>query len=146
VALYGIAQQSITQAIATPAWEIRAASTNKPRLFELGFSQIVAPSAVCTYGLGRPSSVGVNPTSTTSFIADSDASAAASLTSVATAWGTAPGVPANFNRRINCNTLAGVGAIWAFPRGLDIGAGSSLVLWLITATTTLLNMWALIDE
>jgi len=146
MALFGIGQRSVTTTIATAAWEIRAVATNKPRLFELGFSQNTAPAAVTTYGFGRPSSAGVNPTVTTALVPDSDASAQASLTSVATAWGTAPGVPSNFNRRISCTTASlGTGVIWTFPRGFDIGAGSSLVLWLITAGV-LLDMWAKVDE
>jgi hypothetical protein len=144
--LYGLSQQSANTSIATCALEIRAAQTNEPRIVELAISQLSAPAAFATYGLGRPGSIGVTPTSPAAFVAESSvAGGANSVSTAATAWGTAPTVPTNFNRRISCNTTVGVGVVWTFPRGLDIALGQSVVVWLITAGV-LLNIWTMIDE
>jgi hypothetical protein len=144
--LYGLAPQSANTSIATCALEIRAAQTNEPRIVELGFSQLSAPGAVCTYGLGRPGAIGVTPTSPAAFVAESNVSGGAnSVTTGAVAWGTAPTAPTNFLRRVSPNNLIGTGMIWTFPRGVDIPLGQSVVLWLITVAV-LLDMWVEIDE
>lgn len=145
--LFGNAQSTINTAIASAAYEVRAAATSNPKIIELGFSQITAPGAVSTYGLGRPSAIGVNPTTLATFTSEVSVSnlIANPTTSAAIAWGTGPAVPANFNRRASATTAIGVGAVWTFPRGLDLAPASSIVLWLITAAVTL-NVWCAIDE
>jgi hypothetical protein len=143
MSLYALAQRTINTTAATPTWEIRSASTNKPRLMELGYSCVTAVAA--TMGFGRPAAIGTTPTTPQNFVAENDASAPTSLTTACVAWGGAPTVPANFNRRITNQALVGVGVIWTFPRGFDIAISQSVVLWVI-ATAPVLDAWAVIDE
>jgi hypothetical protein len=143
MSLYGLSQRTTATAAAAANWEIRSAATNKPRLMELGISQNAATAGV--YGFGRPAAVGVTPTSPQNFVAEDDAGAPTSLSTAAVAWGTGPTVPANFNRRISCQALIGVGVIWTFPRGVDVAVSNSLVVWIV-ATAPVNDQWGVISE
>lgn len=143
MSLYGLSQRTTATSAASANWEIRSASTNKPRIMEIGISQNAATAGV--YGLGRPAAIGVTPTSPQNFVAENDASAPTSLSTAAVAWGTGPTVPANFNRRISCAATIGVGVIWTFPRGFDIATSNSVVVWII-ATAPTNDQWCCLDE
>ena len=143
MSLYALSQRTTATAAASASWEVRSASTNKPRIMEVGISQTTAVAAV--FGLGRPAAIGLTPTSPQNFVAEDDASAPTSLSTAAVAWGTGPTVPANFNRRISCQALIGVGVIWTFPRGLDIAVSSSIVVWII-ATAPVCDVWSVVSE
>ena len=143
MSLYGLSQRTTSGTAATASWEVRSASTNKPRIMEVGISQNVATAGV--YGLGRPAAIGSTPTTPQNFVAEGDASAPTSLTTAAVAWGTGPTVPTNFNRRISCAATIGVGVIWTFPRGLDIAVSNSIIIWII-ATAPVCDVWSVIDE
>lgn len=143
MSLYGLSQRTTATAAASASWEVRSASTNKPRVMEIGISQNAATAGV--YGIGRPAAIGITPTSPQNFVAESDSGAPTSLSTAAVAWGTGPTVPANFNRRISCAATIGVGAILTFPRGLDISTSNSIVVWII-ATAPVCDVWAVVDE
>jgi hypothetical protein len=143
MSLYGLSQRTSATAAASANWEIRSASTNKPKVMELGISQNAATAGV--YGFGRPAAIGVTPTSPQNFVAEDDAGAPTSLSTAAVAWTTGPTVPANFNRRISCAATIGVGVIWTFPRGCDIAASNSVIIWII-ATAPVNDQWAVISE
>ena len=143
MSLYGLSQRTTATATASPNWEIRSASTNKPRVMELGISQNAATAGV--YGFGRPGAIGTTPTSPQNFVAEDDAGAPTSLSTAAVAWGGAPTVPTNFNRRISCTNVVGVGVIWTFPRGVDIATSNSVIIWII-ATAPVNDQWAVISE
>lgn len=143
MSLYGLSQRTTSTTIATASWEVRSASTNKPRVMELGLSQSVGTA--CTYGVGRPGAIGLTPTSPQNFVAESDAAAPASASTAAIAWATGPTVPTNFNRRISTAATVGVGAILTFPRGMDISVSSSIVVWLVT-TGVACDLWCVVDE
>lgn len=143
MALYALAQRTTGTTAASPAWEVRSTAGNKPKLMELGFSQVTAVAG--SYGLGRPAAIGVTPTSPQTFVDEGDGNAPAALTVAAVAWGTAPTVPANFNRRITCAASIGVGVIWTFPRGLALPISGSIVLWIV-ATAPVLDVYAVADE
>ena len=143
MSLYALSQRTTATAAASANWEIRSAATNKPRIMELGISQNAGTAGV--YGLGRPAAIGITPTSPQNFVAENDAGAPTSLSTAAVAWGTGPTVPANFNRRISCAATVGVGVIWTFPRGLDIAASNSIVVWIL-ATAPVNDQWCVIDE
>jgi hypothetical protein len=143
MALYGLSQRTTATAAASANWEIRSAATNKPRIMEIGISQVTAVAG--SFGLGRPGAIGVTPTSPQNFVAEGDASAPTSLSTAAVAWATGPTVPTNFNRRITCAATIGVGVIWTFPRGMDIAVSSSVIVWII-ATAPTCDQWAVIDE
>ena len=145
MSLYSLSQRTTATAVNTPSWEIRSAATNKPRLLELGISQNSAAGGV--YGLGRPGSIGVTPTAPQNFVQESDAGASVALTTACVAWGTAPTAPSFFNRKSDPNSaVIGSGIIWSFPRGVDIPASSSLVIWLIFGPSPVCDVWAVIDE
>ncbi len=143
MAIYSLAQRTIVTAAAAATWEIISASTNKPKIMELGFSQVTAVAG--SYGLGRPAATGVTPTSPQTFIDEADGGGPNALTTAAVAWGTSPTVPANFFRRITCPATIGAGAIFTFPRGWTLPISKSVVLW-INATAPVLDAYAVIDE
>lgn len=143
MALYALAQRTTATLIATPAWEVRSTSANKPKIMELGFAQNAA--TLGAYGIGRPGAIGVTPTSPQTFVDEGDGNAPTAQTTAAVAWGTAPTVPTNFNRRISCTGAVGVGAIFTFPRGLGIPVSGSIVLWMISAGPVL-DVYAVVDE
>lgn len=146
MAAYTIGQRTTSVTIATAAAEVRASSTNKPSIMEFGFTQNTAPGAATAYGLGRAAVIGATPLTPANALDEQDGNAGSGLTTMAVAWTTTgPTVPANFFRRVSCSTLIGVGAIWAFPRGLRLTPASSVVLWLITAAVAV-DAWAVIDE
>ena len=143
MSLYGLSQRTTATAAASACWEVRSASTNKPRLMEMGISQVTAVAG--TYGMGRPAAIGVTPTSPQNFVAEDDASAPTSLSTAAVAWTTAPTVPANFNRRITAAATIGVGVIWTFPRGMDIATSNSIIIWII-ALAPVCDVWGVVSE
>jgi hypothetical protein len=112
---------------------------------ELGFSQVSAPGVIPTYGIGRPAAIGINPTIMQNFIDEGDGNAPTSLTTAAVAWGIAPTVPTNFNRRVSTAIATGAGIILTFPRGFGIPVSSSVVIWIIAATTAC-DVYSVVDE
>lgn len=143
MALYALSQRTTATAAASACWEVRSAATAKPKIMELGISQVAATAGV--FGIGRPQAIGVTPTSPQTFVDEGDGAAPAATTTSCIAWGTGPTVPANFNRRLACAATIGVGAIFTFPRGLGIAVSSSIVVWII-ATAPVCDVYAVIDE
>jgi hypothetical protein len=140
---YALAQRTIVTAAGAASWEIRSPSSNKPRLLELGISQVTAVAGV--YGLGRPQAIGVTPTSPVTVLDESDGNAPVGLTTACVAWGTPPTVPLAFLRRVACPATIGAGVIWTFPRGIALPISFSIVVWVI-ATAPVCDVWAVIDE
>lgn len=143
MALYALSQRTSATAAASASWEIRSTSSNKPKIMELGISQNAATAGV--YGIGRPGAIGVTPTSPQTFVDEGDGNAPAAQSTAAVAWGTGPTVPTNFNRRLSCSNVVGVGAIFTFPRGLGIPISSSIVVWIL-ATAPVCDVYAVVDE
>lgn len=143
MAQFALAQRTIATAAGSACWEIRSASTSKPRILEIGISQVTAVAGV--FGLGRPQALGVTPTSPQTVLDESDGAGPVGLTTAAVAWGTGPTVPVNFLRRVACPATIGAGMIWTFPRGLALPVSGSIVLWVI-ATAPVCDVWAVIDE
>lgn len=143
MSLYALSQRTTATAAASANWEIRTTATSKPKIMELGISQVAATAGV--YGIGRPGAIGVTPTSPQTFVDEGDGNAPAATTTAAVAWGTGPTVPTNFNRRLACAATIGVGAIFTFPRGLGIPVSGSIVVWII-ATAPACDVYAVIDE
>ncbi len=138
---------SVPQSVA--ACEVRSTSAHKPKIMEFGFNQVTVPGTTdLTAGLGRPAAIGMNPGGPVKTLDESDGNAPGALTMMATAWGTAPTVPANFFRRSTIpRSTVGVGAIWCFPRGIGIPITSSVVLWTIAVASTVdLDMWTIVEE
>lgn len=150
MAIYSASQVTTATAAAAAAWEVRSASTNKPKVMEVGLSQNVA-GATAVFGLGRPAAIGITPTTPVTFVDESDGGTAVTdnaptgLTTCAVAWGTGPTVPVTFLRRVALPAAIGAGVIWTFPRGLGLAFSAGLVVWII-ATAVATNVWAVVDE
>ena len=119
---------------------------NSPVFTEIGASAISNISAN-VLGLGRPAAVGAGRIGSAAFVSESSAStlAPASQTRGAAAWSTAPTAPTSYLRRMSAKANVGDGVVWLFPRGLQLAASSSLVIWNI-ANNAMLDTWAVIDE
>lgn len=143
MAIYSLSQRTTATAAASASWEIRSASTNKPKVMEVGISQVTAVGG--EYGLGRPGAIGVTPTTPQNFQDEQDGGGPAALTTAAIAWGTGPTVPTNFFRRVFCTAAIGAGIIWTFPRGLGIPISNSIIIWILTLAPVC-DVWAVIDE
>ena len=142
MAIYSLSLKTTNTTTANACLEIITASTNRPRLLELGLSLNAATAS--EFGLGRPAAIGITPTTPVTFLAEDPADAAATVTA-ALAWGTGPTIPTNFFRRVSLPATVGAGVIWTFPRGLLIPISSSLILWNLS-TTSAADIWAIIDE
>ena len=140
---YSLAQRTTGVALNTAAWEVRIAALSLARIVELGFLQTTATASL--FGIGRPTAIGVTPTSPQTFVTESDANAPVGLTTAAVAWGTAPTAPATFVRRVNTTATIGVGVILTWPRGLVVPAAASVVVFNLQANSAL-DAWAVVDE
>lgn len=144
MATYSISQRSTVTTIAAAAWELRSASTNKPKVMELGIFNGAATASV--YGIGRPAAIGVTPTTPVTVLDESDGNGTAGVTTCAVAWGTGPTVPPNFFRRASVPATIGAGIVFSWPRGLGIPASGSIVVWNITANSAVVDFHAVVDE
>lgn len=130
---HAVRTSNITSANA--AYELKGSTTDRTRLFEIGFTLVTAVAT--NLGLGRPAAAGITPTSPVTFLGEdvNDTSAATD----ALAWATSPTAPTYYFRRWSGSAI-GQGAVWVFPRGLPIektGANNSLVLFNILGGATL---------
>lgn len=143
---YGLSQTTPSNLSVSnvPIWEVRTTAVNKTKILEFGFMSFIVVT-VSSYGIGRSSSVGVNPTLTHSFVNEQSSNSPTAQTIGATAWGTAPGIPTNFVRRTTAGSGNAGGSIFTFPRGLGIPPSSSVVFWSIGLTSNL-SVYAVIDE
>lgn len=142
MAIYSLANRTTATSPATPTLEVRTAATDRPRVMELGISQVTAVAG--GYGLGRPGAIGVTPTSPVTVLPEDPGDSAGTVTT-ALAWGTGPTLPVNFFRRVTCPATIGAGIVWIFPRGLVIAASNSIVVWII-ATAPVCDIWVVVDE
>jgi hypothetical protein len=142
VAIYSLGLNSTVTTIASSAMDILAASTNAPRIVEIGVS--LGAATASTYGLGRAGNTPVQ-TSGVALLAENPNDGAAN-TKAAVAWGTAPTVPANFFRRISLPATIGAGVIWTFPRGLILAASAAMEFWNIAANSASVNVNWVVDE
>ena len=120
--------------------EWRTPATVRPKVLEVSYVQLTAIAS--QIGLGRPQAIGITPVNVL-FQAD-DPGDPASVMNGSLSWATSPTVPLIYHRRWN-GTLASVGVVWTFPRGLVIPISSSLVIWNI-ATTVAADVNCIIDE
>ena len=117
-----------------------AAATQRPKILEVSYIQLTAIAS--QIGLGRPQAVAVTPTNV--LFQRDDPNDPASVTNGAVAWATSPTVPLIFHRRWN-GTLASVGVVWTFPRGLVVPASGAVVIWNI-ATTVAADVNCAVDD
>jgi hypothetical protein len=122
--------------------EIYTPATLAIKVLEIGVA--IATGTACSIGLGRPQAQGVTPVPVV-FQAEQNVSNPAAKTAASLSWATSPTIPAIFLRRFNFPAYAGSGVIWTFPRGLELPASSSLVIFNITATVAS-DVYIVIDE
>lgn len=141
MAIYTLGDVTVNTGAGTCAWEIRAGPADRALLFEVGWSVGIGVAGAAPDAIGRPSAVGITPTSPKTFEAENPADPASTVTA-ATAWGTAPTAPASYFRRFK--PRSGIQVI-TFPRGIAIPASGSIVLWNIGAAVAA-DVWAYVDE
>ena len=142
MSVYSLANRTSGVTNATAALEIRTASTDRPRIMEIGI--FLAAATASAYGLGRPQAIGVTPTSPVTVLAE-DPGDPVGTVQTALAWATGPTVPVQFFRRISLPATIGTGVIWTFPRGLIIPVSSSIVIWNL-ANNGVIDAYVVIDE
>lgn len=120
--------------------EWRTPATVRAKILEISFIQLTAVAS--QIGVGRPQAIGVTPVNV--LFQKDDPGDPASVMSGSLSWATSPTVPLIYHRRWN-GTLASVGVVWTFPRGLVIPISFSLVIWNI-ATTVASDVNCILDE
>jgi hypothetical protein len=140
--IYSVGIRTTNLTINQACVEIYTPATLAVKVLEIGVGVVTATSY--TVGLGRPQAQGVTPVPV-AFQPEQNASNPAAKTNASLSWGTSPTVPAVFLRRFITPATIGSGVIWTFPRGLELPANSSLVLWNITAAPAC-DVWIVIDE
>lgn len=116
--------------------EIIAGPTDRPLITEIGFTLFnLAPAGPNVIGIGVPAAQGISPKGVAPGSYDPNQPSTPVL--FATSWRVPPTAPASFYRRI---TTANAGAttqllplVLRFPRGLQMQASTSLVLYCIGA-------------
>jgi hypothetical protein len=144
MAIYSIGVRSTDVTIAEPSHTLVTVATDRGAILEYGV--FLAGAGAATLGLGRPAAVGVGATATVNLQAEDPGNPASTIVSVLAWTTTKPTAPTVFFRRIGLPAVIGVGVIWTFPRGLIIPISANFVLWNITAITTGVDAYAVVDE
>jgi hypothetical protein len=126
MARYEVSFRTIDGSATAANSEIRATSSDRPLLMELGMFCVSATAG--SVGIGRPALMGTTPTTSYRVIPEDPAQPVGTAI-VATAWTTAPTVPVYFYRRLLLKAAIGAPTIIGWPRGLVIPQTGSLVLW-----------------
>lgn len=141
MAISSLAQRTTTFTATTTAnVEWRTPATVRAKVLEISYIQLTAVAS--QIGVGRPQAIGVTPVNVP-FQKD-DPSDPASVMNGSLSWATSPTVPLIYHRRWN-GTLASVGVVWTFPRGLVIPISFSLVIWNI-AVSVASDINCILDE
>ena len=144
MARYGFGAVGSVTTSGAAQWEIRAGSTIRLKVYEIGF--FLTAATATTFGLGRPAAIGVGTGGVAPLPYDAGDAAASSL--VAVSWGTtAPTAPANYFRRASLPATVGNGLIWRWSENapLIVPASGSIVLWNL-ATNAACNVYVEYDE
>ena len=142
MAIYSLALRTTVFTATTTANHVLclAPASVRPKILEYSYIQLTAVAS--QIGIGTPQAAATTPTNVL-FQAD-DSSDPASACNGAIAWVVSPTIPLIFRRRWN-GTLASVGVVWTFPRGLTVPVSGSIVNWNI-ATTVAADVNVVIDE
>lgn len=143
MALFALSQRTTQTVAGNASWEVRSTAGNKPKLLQMELTQVTAVAG--GYGIGRPAAIGITPTSPQTFVDEADGNGAAANTTAAVAWGTAPTIPTNFNRRYTAAGAIGAGFIAVFPGGLGIPVSSSIIIWVLS-TSPVCDVSAVVSE
>lgn len=96
----------------TVMWQLRAASTQRVQLLELGIAVSVAPTTNPQFRLNRPTAIGTS-TATVTPQAEDPANAAA-VTLLDTTWSSAPTLAAIDLRSFPVPSSIGAGIVWTW--------------------------------
>ncbi len=131
MAIYSIAVRTTNVTIANAAVEFRAVRACD--IIEINIFSTAATAV--TFGLGRPANTPAGGTINLGQAEDPNSGATTSGL-VISGQTTAPTVPANFMRRVHFPGSIGAGIIFTWPErgGLRLTAGSSFVVWNVTAS------------
>lgn len=117
-------------------FDVKSYSPSGTKITEISVMN-TAPFSAINIGLGRSSAeliqIGQTP------LVPDDPNDPFTSTSFATAWTAAPSVPVNVLRRIGFANSGLPGFILSFPRGLGIASLGSLVLFNLTANSSIGN-------
>lgn len=138
---FSLAMRSTVSSSGAAVAEIRAAASNRVRLFEVGVSIQAATASL--YGLGRPASAGTASSAVAVLPDDTNDTGTAQG---AVTWSSGPTAPTQFMRRGGLPASIGAGLVWTFPRGIIIPASGSIVLWNIAAGANAVDVYWVIDE
>ena len=142
MAIYSLSQNTTVTTTGAAAADLRASSSNSPRVMECGINLGVATAS--TYGLGR---AGNTPTQTSPTLVQAEnPNDPTGQSGSAVAWSVAPTVPAQFFRRVTLPATIGAGIIWTFPRGLLIATSGTLLIWNLATNANTMNYWFVVDE
>src|SRR5436190_907338 len=123
MAIGSLSLNSTVTTTTAAAWDIKSASTNAPRIMELGVNMAAATAS--TYGIGRS---GNTPTQTSPVLLQAENPGDPAMVSgCAVAWSVAPTVPTQHFRRFAMPGTIGAGIIFTFPRGLALAVSASLL-------------------
>ncbi len=142
MAIYSLSLNTTVTTTGAAAMDLRAASTNSPRIMEVGLN--LGAATASTYGLGRS---GNTPTQTSPvLVLAENPGDPTGLSGSAVAWSVAPTVPTNFFRRVSLPATIGSGIIWTFPRGLVLAASGTMLIWNLATNSASTNLWWVVDE
>ena len=144
MAIYSLAVAGSVGTTTAPSIDIKASSTNSPRLMELGF--INGATTQCTWGIGRPGNDGSVAQTSPIVVLPENPADPTGQTGTAVAWGTAPTVPTQYLRRAYLPATIAAGIIFTFPRGLVLPQTKGIVVWNIAASSATYQMWCVVDE
>ncbi len=131
MAIYSIAVRTTNVTIANATVEFRAVRSID--ILEINIFSTTATAA--SYGFGRPANTPAGGTINLGQAEDPNAAATTSGL-VISGQTTAPTAPTNFIRRVHLPGAIGAGMLFTWPErgGLRLAAGSSFVVWNVTAT------------
>lgn len=115
------------------AVELIAGPARLLKVKEIGIALVNATAS--KFALGYPAALGITPTTPVSLLSMAAADPVAISGKLAVAWGTGPTIPAAFFRQCSLAATIGAERIWKFKSPLIVLAGTSLILWTLSAVS-----------
>jgi hypothetical protein len=120
----------------TVMWQLRASSTQRIWVYEIGVAVAVAPTTAPQFRLNRPTNVGATPTTVVPQAEDPGNSAAVTL--LDTAWTTPPTLGAVDLRSFPVPASIGAGLVWTWydtPLVIPVSSGICIANGNLTGAT-----------
>lgn len=134
MSIYALNLPTTVTTIAAPAYDLKAAAANSPKIMQLDvmLGQSVSP-VVGIYGFGRPANDGSVAQTGATAVQSDDPVQPGGQTTCAIQWSVPPTQPVQFLRRSYLPAVLQAAIIWTWPRGLGVLATRGLVLWSLNA-------------